>query len=196
VDEAARAEAEEGLVYSFRPRLVGAAFAFRLARETLDWQLGNRAGQLPYPMIGRVRLGFRLGTFMGRRYTAEIFPRKGGRFEIASTSARSIFDNADQGAAYREFVTELHRRIGASSGCRFEAGMAAWRWWPSVVVTGALLLGVLVIAGRAVLDVQIVPGLIVLAVGVLFLWQMGSLLLRNRPRTYAADAIPEDVLPK
>jgi hypothetical protein len=195
VDEAARAE-EEGLVYAFRPRLVGAASAFRLGRDALEWQMGNRSGQVAYPMIGRVRLGFRLGTFMGRRYTAELFPRQGGRFEIASTSARSIFDNADQGAAFRAFVTELHRRIGPASGCRFEAGMAAWRWWPSVVVTAALLAGVLIIAGRALVDGQVMPGLIILAVGVLFLWQMGNVLLRNRPRTYAADAIPEDVLPK
>lgn len=195
MDEAVRAE-EEGLVYTFRPRLVGAAFAFRLAPNALEWQMGNRSGRVAYPMIGRVRLGFRLGTLMGRRYTAEIFPRNGGRLEIASTSARSIFDNADQGAAFRAFVTELHRRIGRSSGCRFEAGMAAWRWWPSVVVTLALLAGVLFVAGRALLDAQFTPGLIILAVGVLFLWQMGNVLLRNRPRTYAADAIPEDVLPK
>jgi hypothetical protein len=63
-------------------------------------------------------------------------------------------------------------------------------------VTAALSAGVLFVAGRAVLDAQIVPGLIILAVGALFLWQMGNLLLRNRPRTYAVDAIPEDVLPK
>jgi hypothetical protein len=201
VDEAVRAQDEgpvqdEGPIYAFRPRLIGPAYVFRLGPDSLEWQMGNRPGRVAYPMIARLRLGFRFSTFMGRRYTAEVFPRQGGRFEIASTSARSVFDNSDQGAAFRAFVTELHRKIGPNAGCRFEAGMAAWRWWPSAAVTAALLVAVLFVALRAVLDAQVVPGLIVLAVGVLFLWQMGMLLLRNRPRTYAPDAIPEDVLPK
>jgi hypothetical protein len=196
VDETARAP-DEGPIYAFRPRLMGAVFAFRLGAEGLEFEMGSRSGRIAYPMIARIRLGFRPTTFMGRRYTAEIFPRVGGKFEIASASARSVFDNTDQGAAFRSFIAELHRRIQhARSDCRFEAGMAAWRWWPSLVVTIGMVIGVLIIAGRAALDGQYGVGLVVVAVGLLFLWQMGAVLLHNRPRTYAPDAIPEDVLPR
>jgi len=196
VDEATDT-GEEPLVYSFRPRLIGAAAAFRLGSDALEWEMGGRSGRVAYPMIGRVRLGFRPTTFMARNYTAEIFPRAGGRLQIASVSARSMFDNADQRAGFRAFVIELHRRIGrAGRECRFEAGMAAWRWWPAVVITAAMLVAALWVAGRALLGTQFATGLLLLAVGAAFVWQMGIMLLRNRPRTYSGEAIPEDVLPK
>jgi len=148
-------------------------------------------------MIARIRLGFRLTNFMGRRYTAEIFPRTGARMEISSYSARGIVDNANQGAAYRAFISELHRRIAKAHGdCRFEAGMAAWRFWPSVAVTLAMAAGLVYVVVRGMFGDQIVTGLVVFAAGLLFLWQMGKTVLANWPRSYSPEAIPKDVLPK
>jgi hypothetical protein len=176
---------------------MGAIFAFRLANEGLDYEMGPRSGRVAYPMIARVRLGFRATNMLGRRYIAEIFPRIGGKMEIASASARSILDQTDQGSEFRAFITDLHRRIARSGAeCRFEAGMAAWRWWPSVIVTLGMIVGLLIVVARGLLAQQFGAALIILAVGILFLWQMGSLLLANRPRVYSPDAIPADVLPK
>lgn len=184
-------------LYVFKPRMLAAEHAFRLGQDSLEWFIGGRQGRVAYPMIARIRLGFRLTNFMGRRYTAEIFPRAGGRLDISSYSARGIVDNANQGAAYRAFITELHRRIVKAHGeCRFEAGMAVWRFWPSVAITLAMAGGLLYVLVRGMLGDQIVTSLIVLAAGVLFLWQMGKMVLANWPRNYRPDAIPEDVLPK
>ena len=189
--------ADDAPVYAFKPRMLGAESAFRLGPDSLEWFIGGRSGRVAYPMIARIRVGFRLTNFMGRRYTAEIFPRAGGRLDISSYSARGIVDNANQGVAYRAFISELHRRVAkAHSECRFEAGMAAWRFWPSVAVTLAMTGGLVYVLWRGMLSGQFVPGLIVLAVGVLFVWQMGKTVLGNWPRTYSPDAIPEDVLPK
>ena len=74
--------------------------------------------------------------------------------------------------------------------------MAAWRFWPSVAVTVAMAIGLVYVLWRGMLGGQLVTGLIVLAVGVMFLWQMARTVLDNRPRIYSPDAIPEDVLPK
>jgi hypothetical protein len=189
--------ADDAPVYAFKPRMLAAEVAFRLGPDSLEWFVGGRPGRVAYPMIGRIRLGFRLTNFMGRRYTAEIFPRSGGRMDISSYSARGIVDNANQGAAYRAFISELHRRIAKAHGeCRFEAGMAAWRFWPSAAVTVAMAAGLVYVLWRGILSDQIVTGLLVLVVGVIFLWQMGKTVLANRPRSYSPDAIPEDVLPK
>jgi len=192
------AETADGApVYAFKPRMLAAESAFRLGPDSLEWNIGGRPGRVAYPMIARIRLGFRLTNLMGRRYTAEIFPRTGGRMEISSYSARGIVDTANQGAAYRAFISELHRRIAKARGeCRFEAGMAAWRFWPSVAVTVAMAIGLVYVLWRGMLGGQLVTGLIVLAVGVMFLWQMARTVLDNRPRIYSPDAIPEDVLPK
>ena len=188
---------DDAPVYAFKPRMLAAEHAFRLGPDSLEWFVGGRPGRVAYPMIARIRLGFRLTNFMGRRYTAEIFPRTGARMDISSYSARGIVDNANQGAAYRAFISELHRRIAKAHGdCRFEAGMAAWRFWPSVAVTLAMAAGLVYVVGRGMFGDQIVTGLVVFAAGLLFLWQMGKTVLANWPRSYSPEAIPKDVLPK
>jgi hypothetical protein len=183
-------------VYGFRPRMIGGEIAFRLGGDSLEWLSGSHQGRVAYAMIRRVRLGFRPTTFMGRRFTAEIFPRTGGRVEIASLSVRSLGGNTDQGPAYRAFVAELHRRIVQAGGdCRFEAGLAAWRWWPSLVISLAFAAGILFIAGQALWQGQFASAALVAAIGALLAWQMVPLVTRNRPRAYRPDAIPADVMP-
>ncbi len=183
-------------VYAFRPRMIGAEIAFRLGADSLEWSSGTRNGRVAYAMIRRLRLGFWFTNFMGRRYTAEIFPQGGGRLEIASLSARSLAGNENQGPAYRAFIVELHRRVARAGGdCRFEGGFAAWRWWPSLVVSAALGAAVLFVIGRAVLAGQFGTGALMLALGALLAWQMVPMLTRNRPCRYRPDAIPGDLLP-
>jgi hypothetical protein len=196
VDQA-RETADDAPVYAFKPRMLAAEHMFRLGPDSLEWNVGGRQGRVAYPMIARIRIGFRFTNFMGHRYTTEIFPRDGGRMQIASVSARGMLDSANQGAAYRAFIAELHRRVAKAHGeCRFEAGMAVWRFWPSVVITLAMAAGLVYVLVRGMLGEQIVTGLIVFAAGGLFLWQMAKMVLANWPRIYRPDAIPEDVLPK
>ncbi len=189
--------ADDAPVYAFKPRMLCAEQVFRLGPDSLEWLAAGSNSRVAYPMIARVRVGYRFTNFMGYRYTTEIFPRGGGRMQIASTSARGILDNMSQGAAYRVFIAELHRRIVKARGeCRFEAGMAAWRFWPSVVVTGAMGIALAYVLVLGLLGEQSVTGLVLVAFGVLFLWQMGKMVLGNRPRSYSPDAIPEETLPK
>lgn len=186
-----------GPVYAFKPRMLAVEHAFRLGPDSLEWNVGGNRGRVAYAMIARVRVGYRFTNFMGHRYTTEIFPRDGGRMQIASVSARGMLDSANQGAAYRAFIAELHRRIANAQGeCRFEAGMAVWRFWPSVAITLAMAGGLVYVLVRGMSGDQILTSLIVIAAGGLFVWQMGKMVLANRPRSYRSDAIPADVLPK
>ncbi len=189
--------ADDAPVYTFKPRMLAADHIFRLGADSLEFFVAGRPGRVAYPMIARMRLGFRLTNFLGRRYTAEIFPRAGGRMDISSYSSRGIVDNSNQGAAYRAFISELHQRVAKAHGeCRFEAGMAVWRFWPSVAVMVAMTGGLVYVLGRGMLGGQLLTGLLVLAAGAVFLWQMGITVYGNRPRSYSPDAIPGDVLPK
>lgn len=189
--------ANDGPVYAFKPRMLAAEHVFRLGRDSIEWIAGGINTRVPYTMMERVRVGYRFTNFMSRRYTTEIFRRGGGYVDFSSVSARGMLDGANQGAAYRNFVIELHRRIVKAHGeCRFEAGMAMWRFWPSIVVTLAMSAALVFVLVRALFSEQMLTGLVILTFGALFVWQMTKMVLVNRPRSYRPDAIPEDLLPK
>jgi hypothetical protein len=183
-------------IYSYKPRMMGPSYDFRLSKDTLDWQIGPREGRVSYPMIRRIRLGYKPTNMASARFIAEIWPLNAPKLSLASISARSLINIAPQNDEYTGFMRELHRRIAASKGdCIYEAGFPAWRWWPAAMV------GVLAFGAVAYIFLQVfVGGQYLLAGGIAltgawFLWQIWHIVMRNRPRRYAPDAIPGDVLP-
>lgn len=182
--------------YSYRARMIGAGSVFRLGEHSLEWSVSGLSGRAAYPMITMVRLGYRPSNFGGRRFIAEIWPRNGARLEIASASYRSMVAMEDQGPQFTVFMRELHRRIVASgANARFEAGFAPWRWWPMAAVGAATGLALIYVAFHTLLSGDFGAGLLVLGFILLFSWQMLPLILRNRPRSYDPNDIPDDILP-
>jgi hypothetical protein len=188
--------ADDEFVYQFRPRMIGAENAFRLGAQSLEWSIGGQRGSTAYPMILRVRLGFRPSNFGGKRYIAEIWSRNAPRIEIASASYRSVAAMEDLGAAYSPFIRELHRRVVVAGGeCRFDAGFPAWRWWPMAAVGVVSMLVLAYVVIRALTNGEIGAGALVVGFMGLFAWQMLPLILRNRPQQYDPRHIPDEVLP-
>ena len=186
----------EDVVYQYRPRMLGSDYAFRLTADSLEWNVAGHAGRAAYPMISRIRLGYRPSNFGAQRFVAEIWTRNGPRLDIASASNRSLVATEDHGPAYGAFIRELHRRIAAAGGeCRFEAGVAAWRWWPMAAVGLATALGFGFIAFSAITGGDLGASALILGLIGLLGWQMVPLILRNRPRRYDPRLIPGDVLP-
>jgi hypothetical protein len=184
------------ITYRYRPRMVGAEFVFRLEADALAWDAGRRNGRLAYRDVARLRLGYRPANLAASRFIAEIWSRQGAKLEITSITQRSLFDYQSLAAEYRAFVIELARRVGASGGgCRFDAGFPPWRWWPALFVGVATLAAAFYVFMRALMTGEIALGVIIAAFGFLFLWQMGSMIMRNRPRSYDPNSIPGDVLP-
>jgi hypothetical protein len=187
----------ESLIYEYRPRMIGAGYAFQLGPHSLEWDLAGHRGSAAYPMIARIRLGYRPSNFGNRRYIAEIWPRNGARIDIASASTKSVVSMEDQMPAYRAFISELHRRIVSAGGdCRFEAGFAAWRWWPMLAIAGSTAVGLVYVAGQTILRGDLGAAAMIGAFILLFAWQIAPLVLRNKPRVYDPRDIPADVLPR
>jgi hypothetical protein len=189
--------ASDEMSYRYRPRMMGAEFAFRLEPHALAWELGQRSGRLAYRDIARLRLGFRPANLAGSRFIAEIWSREGMKFEIASITQRSLFDYQNLAVEYRAFVVELARRIAASGGaCRCEAGFPPWRWWPALFVAAATLVAAVYVSLRALIAGDVVNGAAIAAIGLFFVWQIGGMIVRNRPRLCDLQSIPTMVLPK
>ena len=176
--------------------MIGSGNSFRLGPHSLEWNIGGYPGQIAYPRVMAMRLGYRPSTLGSSRFIAEIWPRSGSKIEIASASYKSPVALEDQGPAFRAFMVELHRRVAASGGqCRFDAGFAVWRWWPMVAISVAAAVGLLFVALQTFRNGDVPTMLLVAAFMFLFGWQMWPLIARNRPERYDPHHIPERVLP-
>jgi hypothetical protein len=182
--------------YGFRPRVIGTEHVFRLTHDALELEASGRQRRIPYSDIGRVRLSFSPANFALRRFTTEIWPREGGKISIVSVSAHNAFSFENRGAAYRAFTIDLCRRIGiAQPGFHIESGMPRWRWVPAAIFALATLVALAYLLVRSLLNSQFSFFVFCLVFGVLFVSQIGTMLLRNRPRNCEANSIPTEVLP-
>ncbi len=188
--------ADHSFEYRFRARPVGGETILRLLPNALEVETGNRKTQMRYSDVARLRLSFRPANLAAQRYLAEIWSRTSGKLSLASVSARGMFHFDNQAKPYRAFVTELCRRIGeVQPSLEIEAGLAAWRWWPGAVFGGAIVVAVLYFMVLALRDGKFSLLVVVLIFAALFVSQIGTMLLRNRPRRGRMNSIPAQVLP-
>ena len=183
--------------YTYKPSLMGAAWRFQLAPDGLVWSLGSVSGRVPYGSIRRIRLSFRPVTMQSYRFLAEIWPQRGAKIPIASSSWKSLMEQERQDAAYASFLTELHRRIAAAAGApRLDAGAIALLYWPGIVILIGISVAVVALLLRSLMEGQTAAALFLFGFFLLVLWQLGGFFKRNLPRRYTLERIPPDVLPK
>ena len=182
--------------YGFRPRVIGAEHVFRLTQDALEFDVGGRQRRILYKDIARVRLSFSPANFSLRRFVAEIWPREGGKISIVSVSAQNAFNFENRGAAYRDFMIELCRRIGtAQPGFQIESGMPRWRWLPAAIFALGTLAALAYLLVRSLFNAEFGFFVFCLVFGALFVSQIGTMLYRNRPRNCESNLIPAEVLP-
>jgi hypothetical protein len=186
----------EVLLYVHKPSLLGAPWQFRLRPDGLVWQVGRFDGRVPYDRIRRVRLTFRPATMQSRRFVTEVWPADGPKLTIASTSWRSLAEQAPQDAAYGAFIRALHRRM-AAAGARasFEAGSSPFLYWPGLVVFAAAALALAGLTAHALATGALAGAAFVGFFLALFLGQSGGYFRRNRPGRYSPDAVPDRLVP-
>jgi hypothetical protein len=144
-----------------------------------------------------VRLLFRPMTMQSHRFLTEIWSRDAPKLTIASTSCRSMLEQQRQDAAYRNFVTALHRRIGAAgNNARLVAGSPGFLYWPGLVVFVVIALGLGALAVQGLRTQSLSGAALVGGFLALFLWQVGGYFRRNRPGTYRPDTLPRELLPR
>jgi hypothetical protein len=184
------------LRYVYKPSLMGAAWELRLRPDALEWRTGRHHGRIPYDRITRIRLSFRPVTMQTRRFVTEIWWPGAPRLSIASTSWRSLLEQAAQDHDYGAFVRELNARVAAAGeAASFETGVPPFLYWPGVVVFVAVAAGLAVLTLRALALGAYSGAGLVAAFLALFVWQSGGYFKRNRPGRYRPDAPPKELVP-
>jgi len=194
-DAAAPSDGEP--VYAYKPNLVGSPWIFRLARRGLEWEYGRRSGTVPYDQVKRVRMSFRPATMQGYRFVTEVWSPLAPKLQISSTSFKGLMEQARQDQDYIAFVGELHRRLDAAgAAARFDSGMNPILYWPGVAVMALIGVALFIFLVKVLLSGDLTGALVVIGVMVLFVWQVGTIFYRNRPRSYRPDDPPPAVMPK
>jgi hypothetical protein len=182
--------------YAYKASLIGAAHRFELTDHGLSWQAGSRSGVCPYSDIAAIRLSYRPVSMQSRRFRADIECAGGQRIVILSTSWQTVALMAPQDRDYRIFIVQLHERMARERSRAVLVGGIG----PKTYVAGIALLALvgISIAGllvRAIATGEWAGGLFLVGFAVLFTWQIGGFIGRNRPRAYTFDHLPQALLP-
>jgi hypothetical protein len=182
--------------YAYKASLVGSAHQFELTSDGLSWRIAGKSGVWPYAGISTIRLTYRPVSMQARRFRADIGNADGGRIAMLSTSWQSPALMAPQDQDYRAFITQLHARMAAAGSRAALVGGLGPRVYAAAV--SLLTLVAIAISGlfmRAIATGEFAGALFLVGFAILFAWQIGGFIRRNRPQTYTFDDLPAALLP-
>lgn len=182
--------------YAYKASLIGRAHQFELTEKGLAWRIAGRPGVWPYTEIAAVRLSFRPVSMQARRFRADIVRADGARLVVLSTSWQTAALMAPQDNDYRAFIVGLHSRMAAAGGKAVLTGGLRPKLYAAAIACVALL--AVAMAGlllRSIATGEWAGVLFLVGFTLLFAWQVGGFVTRNRPLTYSFDRLPKDLLP-
>lgn len=179
--------------YAYKASLAGTAHRFELRDDGLVWSMFGRSGVWPYDKIAAIVLSYRPNAMQPGRFRTDIQNADGKWLKIYSTSWQTSALMQRQDRAYRAFIDELHRRLPAATKLTGGVSRAAYAAGLSIVALVLVALAALAIRGLVV--GQFAGVLFMVGFGALFTWKVGGFFRRNRPLTYTADQLPENLLP-
>jgi hypothetical protein len=182
--------------YVYKASLIGSAHEFKLADAGLSWHISGRSGVWGYAEIAAIRLSYKPSSMQSRRFRADLEGRDGGRIKILSTTWQTVSLMAAQDHDYRAFITELHRRMAETgSKAALIGGIGRTTYAAALVMVTLLGIAMAGLLVRAIATGEWYGALFLVGFVALFSWQIGGFIMRNRPRTYDFDHLPEALLP-
>jgi len=153
------------------------------------------AARFPYASITEVRLSFDPTRFDTRRYRCDVRSSDGAG-TLWSTHFAGVGDFEERAATYTPFVRALVARVAAvNPNCTFRAGTRPLAYWAGqlfLLAMAILAIGVIAMVGGSALS-EVTWGKIFVVLGLIPL--AFNYARKNRPRRFAPDAIPDDMLP-
>src|SRR5437870_2556432 len=184
------------LRYAYKASLIGSAHQFELTDKGLAWKISGRSGVWAYRDISSIRLSYRPTSMQAHRFRADLWDKGGGRIKIVSTNWQTVSLMTPQDNGYRAFMTELHARMAAAgSKATLTGGLPSGLYAAALVFVGLLAIAMIGLFVRAVMTGEYAGAAFLVAFALLFNWQIGGFVRRNRPIAYTFDHLPEALLP-
>jgi hypothetical protein len=182
--------------YAYKASLIGAAHQFELTETALSWQAGHRSGLCPYVDIAAIRLSYRPVSMQSRRFRADIECAGGQRIVMLSTSWQTVALMTPQDRDFRAFIEQLHERMAkAGSRAVLIGGVGPKTYAAGVALLVLVAIAMVGLLFRAIATGEWAGALFLAGFAVLFGWQIGGFVGRNRPRIYTFDRLPDALLP-
>jgi hypothetical protein len=182
--------------YVYKASLIGSAYQFDLTDAGLSWTVGGRSGVWGYTDIASIRLSFRPMSMQSRRFRADIGSNGRQRISILSTTWQTVALMAPQDHDYRAFIVELHRRMAAAgSKAALIGGIGPAAYAAALAIVTLLGIAMAALLAQAFATGEWYGALFLIGFVALFSWQIGGFIMRNQPRTYDFDHLPQALLP-
>ena len=190
------ADCAAGVSYAYKASLIGSAHRFELTDDGLSWHVGGKSGVWRYQDIASIRLSYRPISMQSRRFRADIENADRQRIAIISTTWQTVALMSPQDKEYRGFITQLHARL-AEAGSRAEliGGIKSGAYLGGVAMLALVAIAVTGLLARAVATGAYGGALFLIGFAVLFGWQIGGFIRRNKPRRYTFGDLPKELLP-
>ena len=185
-----------GVRYAYKASLIGSAHQFELTDRGLSWKISGRSGVWAYRDITGVSMSFRPTSMQAHRFRADIRHKDGGRIRIVSTNWQTVSLMTPQDNGYRAFIEGLHARMAAvGSTAKLMGGLPAGLYAAALVFVGLLAIAMVGLFVRAITTGEHAGALFLIGFALLFNWQIGGFMRRNRPIAYSFDHLPDALLP-
>jgi hypothetical protein len=185
-----------GRRYAFKASLIGSAHEFELTARGLSWKISGRTGMWAYRDIAAIRMSYRPTSMQAHRFRTEIWDKNGGRIRVVSTNWQTVSLMTPQDGGYRAFITELHARMqAAGSAATLTGGLSIYLYTAALVFVALLAVSMVGLFIRALMTGEYAGALFLVGFALLFNWQIGGFIRRNRPIAYTFDHLPQALLP-
>jgi hypothetical protein len=182
--------------YAYKASLIGSAHQFDLTDKGLSWKISGRSGVWAYGDISGISLSFRPTSMQAHRFRADIRHKSGARLKILSTNWQTVSLMTPQDGGYRAFITELHARMqAAGSKATLTGGLPVYIYTAALIFVALLVVAMVGLFIRALMTGEHAGALFLVGFALLFNWQIGGFIRRNRPIAYSFDHLPQALLP-
>jgi hypothetical protein len=183
--------------YAHRAKPFSLEAEFRFKPDHLSVAQGKRSGNFPYRDIMMIRLLYKPKNTTNEGYEAKIYRRDKHTASLSNISWKGLIDLERKDAQYRAFIEELVSRVQAANpDVVLQAGMPVWLH-RITAAAGLGAVGIMLVVGfQAVVLGSWQVGVFAVALAAYFCWWASRYISRNRPRSFTAKTIPEDVVPK
>ena len=126
-----------------------------------------------------------------RRFRADIERADRQSITICSTSWQTVTLMAPQDREYTAFITQLHARMKrAGAKAALLGGLKPGLYIAGAVVVALVAISITGLVVRALATGEFGGALFLVGFAVLFGWQIGGFMRRNRPQSYTFDRLP------